>query len=205
MTSNRSTERETCDRSADLQGFFSAGLVAHDRTKAEMADWVRKNLDSLRRLRLYATGSTARILRVQCPSISVHALRSGPLGGDQQLGAMIAEGRLHALFFFVDSMTPQPHDVDIKALIRLSTLYEIPVACNRVSADCLITSPLFGRRGMVSSVEDRMRAYITRPLVGTSGRVVRGERFVGGRTDKEGVVENGDSICNSDEEGDVGA
>ena len=120
-------------------------LVAHDKMKPLIAQWVRKNHDTLNQHLLFATGTTAKILKLQCPNLNITALKSGPLGGDQQLGAMIANSDLHMLIFFQDPMTPQPHDVDIKALIRLAVVYDIPVACNHITANYLIQSSLFGK------------------------------------------------------------
>lgn len=119
------------------------GVVAHDERKPMLVEWIAANRDRLHRHRLFATGTTGRAVRARCPDLDLTLLKSGPLGGDQQLGAMIAEGRLDALFFFIDPMTPMPHDVDVKALMRLGTLYDLPVAYNRATADHLITSPLF--------------------------------------------------------------
>ena len=119
-------------------------MVAHDQMKPLLAEWVSRHVDILALHSLFATGSTSRFLLELVPSLKVTPLRSGPLGGDQQLGGMIAEGRLHALFFFQDPMTPQPHDVDVKALIRLSTLYDIPFASNQATADLLVSNPKFG-------------------------------------------------------------
>ena len=92
---------------------------------------------------IWATGTTGRIISERCPSLRITLLKSGPLGGDQQLGAMIAEGKLDVLLFFMDPMTSLPHDVDVKALTRLSTLYNVIFACNRASADFVVSSPLF--------------------------------------------------------------
>lgn len=116
----------------------SLGLVAHDACKPVLLDWVGGHLDRLAALSLYATGTTGRRLMETYPQLQVSALKSGPLGGDQQLGAMIAEGRLDALIFFTDPMSPQPHDVDVKALTRLAVLYDIPLALNRASAEAII-------------------------------------------------------------------
>lgn len=119
------------------------GLVAHDRMKQDLADWLRQRADALLAWRVYATGTTASVLKACGTAVRIEALRSGPLGGDQQLGSLIAEGHLKALIFFADPMTPMPHDVDIRALLRLSTLYDIPLAVNRATADLLISNPDF--------------------------------------------------------------
>ncbi|WP_374764304.1 methylglyoxal synthase [Yunchengibacter salinarum] len=117
------------------------GLVAHDEKKQTLVDWVQSRTSLLGGTAIYATGTTGARLRDSCPALNVTPLKSGPLGGDQQLGAMIAEGRLDALIFFIDPLTPQPHDVDVKALIRLATLANIPCACNAATADLLIPAP----------------------------------------------------------------
>jgi methylglyoxal synthase len=124
-------------------------LVAHDRRKRDLADWVTYNAGTLLGHRLVCTGTTGRVLeealnRLELPGrpVSVTRLKSGPLGGDQQLGAMIAEQRVDVLIFFWDPMEPHPHDVDVKALLRIAVLYNIPVACNRSTADFLVSSPL---------------------------------------------------------------
>ena len=117
-------------------------LVAHDQRKDDLVGWVEFNAERLSDHELYGTGTTGKIISDRC-GLDVHRLKSGPLGGDQQLGAMIAGGELDILIFFWDPMTAQPHDVDIKALLRMSVLYNIPVACNRSSADFIISSSLF--------------------------------------------------------------
>lgn len=119
-------------------------LVAHDQRKEDLVTWVKYNADRLAEHELYATGTTGAIISEKC-SLNIHRLKSGPLGGDQQLGAMIANGELDILIFLWDPMTSQPHDVDIKALLRMSVLYNIPVACNRSSADFVISSSLFNK------------------------------------------------------------
>ncbi|WP_259781239.1 methylglyoxal synthase [Aestuariispira ectoiniformans] len=121
----------------------TVALVAHDAKKAALAEWAHVNHDKLKPCRIFATGTTARKIKERCPELDITALKSGPLGGDQQLGAMIAGGDLDAMIFFTDPMTPLPHDVDVKALTRLSTLYNIPMACNQATADFIISSALF--------------------------------------------------------------
>jgi methylglyoxal synthase len=128
-------------------------LVAHDNRKQDLAEWTRWNADQLRRHDLICTGTTGKLIdRVLNEEIRegstrrtakpITLLRSGPLGGDQQLGAMIAEGKVDLLIFFWDPMQPQPHDVDVKALLRIAVVYNTPIACNRSSADFMISSPL---------------------------------------------------------------
>jgi methylglyoxal synthase len=118
-------------------------LVAHDDRKSDLLEWAEYNRDILADHVLYATGTTGRLLgeRLVLP---VTCFQSGPLGGDQQIGALIASGRLDMLIFFWDPMSPQPHDSDVKALVRIAVVWNIPIACNRTSADYLITSPLLG-------------------------------------------------------------
>lgn len=118
-------------------------LVAHDAKKLEMLNWVRYNAPILKQHTLYATGTTGGLINLECTDLNVIQLRSGPLGGDQQVGAMIAENKVDLLIFFTDPMTTQPHDVDVKALTRLSVLYNLPMACNKATADYIISSRLF--------------------------------------------------------------
>jgi methylglyoxal synthase len=116
-------------------------LVAHDHKKKDLLEWADYNRDLLSDQVLYATGTTGQMLRDEL-GLHVTCFQSGPLGGDQQIGALIATGELDLLVFFTDPMHPQPHDCDVKALIRVAVLRDIPIACNRASADFLISSPL---------------------------------------------------------------
>jgi len=118
-------------------------MVAHDAKKTELLKWAKYNKDILKDHTLYATGTTGSLINDECPSLKVSLLKSGPLGGDQQVGAMITDGKIDLLVFFTDPMTTQPHDVDVKALTRLSVLYNLPMASNKATADYMITSPLF--------------------------------------------------------------
>ena len=116
-------------------------LIAHDACKDEMAQWSAFNRGTLARCQLFGTATTGK--RVSELGLPVNLLLSGPRGGDAQVGAMIVEHKLDAVVFFWDPLTTQPHDVDVKALLRLAVLYNVPIACNRASADFLISSPLF--------------------------------------------------------------
>ncbi|WP_370676513.1 methylglyoxal synthase [Pleomorphomonas sp. PLEO] len=126
-------------------------LVAHDARKDEMVAFARAHEVRLSALRLFATGTTGARIQDACPSLDITRLKSGPLGGDQQIGAMIAEGRLSGLIFFIDPLSPMPHDVDVKALTRLSVVYDIPMALNRATAELLIRADGFARPTPISS------------------------------------------------------
>lgn len=123
-------------------------LVAHDNRKSDLAEWVDYNAEKLSDHHLVCTGTTGRMVedtlaKTNKTPQSLVKLKSGPLGGDQQLGALAAEGKIDILIFFWDPMQPQPHDVDVKALLRITVLYNVPTACNRSTADFLIDSPHF--------------------------------------------------------------
>ncbi|MFN3686021.1 methylglyoxal synthase [Salinarimonas sp.] len=113
-------------------------LVAHDEKKADLVAFCAAHRAALARYRLVATGTTGGRIAEALPELEITRLKSGPLGGDQQIGALIAEERVGGLVFFVDALTPHPHDVDVKALMRLAILYDIPFALNRASAELLL-------------------------------------------------------------------
>jgi methylglyoxal synthase len=118
-------------------------LIAHDNRKLDLLDWTRFNRGTLARHELYGTGTTGGLVEAEI-GVPVHRFLSGPLGGDQQIGAGIAEGRLDIVIFFWDPLQSQPHDVDVKALLRIAVVHDCPIACNRATADFLLSSPLLG-------------------------------------------------------------
>jgi len=119
-------------------------LIAHDNRKADLLDWARYNRATLSRHELHATGTTGALLAGEL-GLEVNRFLSGPLGGDQQIGAAIAEGRIDFVIFFWDPLEPHPHDVDVKALLRIAVVYNVPIACNRATADFVLSSPLMGQ------------------------------------------------------------
>lgn len=116
-------------------------LVAHDNKKRDLLEWAKFNRDLLAHHEVYATGTTGETLERQL-GMKIHKLQSGPLGGDQQIGAKIVSNEINFLIFFWDPLEPQPHDPDVKALLRMAVVWNIPIACNRASADFMISSPL---------------------------------------------------------------
>ncbi len=140
----------------------SIALVAHDKCKQDLVDWAGQHREALSGLDIYATGTTGRLLGEALPW-PVNSLLSGPLGGDQQIGAKIACGELDMLIFFWDPLEPMPHDSDVKALLRIANLWNVPVACNRASADFMISSSLINDPDYVRVGPD-LSGYINRQL-----------------------------------------
>lgn len=124
---------------------FRLALIAHDQKKDAMVAWADRHRAQLARCDLYATGTTGGRILERCPELAITRFKSGPLGGDQQIGALIAEGELDGLVFFVDPLSPHPHDVDVKALTRLALVYDIPMACNPSTADLVVKGYMAGR------------------------------------------------------------
>jgi methylglyoxal synthase len=136
-----------------MEKIKNIALVAHDNRKKDLIEWVEWNCRTLFQHKLICTGTTGKLIEEtlknnsMCKELelgfpSVKKLKSGPLGGDQQLGALITEGKIDFIIFFWDPMQPHPHDVDVKALLRIAVVYNIPIACNRSTADFMISSPL---------------------------------------------------------------
>jgi len=136
-------------------------LVAHDHKKKGMVEWAKKNIDVLKNHEIFATGTTGKILE-EALGIKVNRFLSGPLGGDQQIGAAIVTGGIDFLVFFWDPLEPQPHDPDVKALLRIAVVWDIPFACNRASADFLLTSYLMDKN--YDRKVEGYEAYINRPI-----------------------------------------
>lgn len=131
-------------RTMKLRQRKNIALIAHDNLKPDLLEWAKYNCETLRRHNLFATGRTGAMIS-SATGLEVICFKSGPLGGDQQIGAKMAEGEIDLVIFLWDPMEPLPHDVDVKALLRLSVVYNIPVACNRATADFLISSPLMNQ------------------------------------------------------------
>ena len=157
---------------------MNIALVAHDGRKKELMEWVRYNLNELKNHNLYATGTTGKLIQDVRPADGdfieyarqdeyplrgkVNCLKSGPLGGDQQIGAMIAEGKIDVLIFFCDNLITQGHQTDVSALTRLASLYNIAFATNRTTADMILTSPLFHDDSYKRIVPDAIELYQNR-------------------------------------------
>jgi methylglyoxal synthase len=145
-------------------------LVAHDNRKKDLIEWFEYNFRSLVKHKLVCTGTTGRLIEEALQSklgdeevdCQIVKLKSGPLGGDQQLGAMITEGLIDLVIFLWDPMQPHPHDVDVKALLRIAVLYNVPIACNRATADFIMSSPLMDER--YAPVKKDFEAYIKRDV-----------------------------------------
>lgn len=137
-------------------------LVAHDHKKKELVEWAVHNREMLATHELLATGTTGKLLEEKL-GLTVKKLYSGPLGGDQQIGSLIAEGYIDLIVFFWDPMEAQPHDSDVKALLRLAVAWNILMACNRTSADFLLTSPLMDVEYTIQTPD--YTTYLTRKLV----------------------------------------
>jgi methylglyoxal synthase len=152
-------------------------LIAHDKRKADLLEWARYNRLSLVEHDLLATGTTGQLIAEEL-DLDVATVESGPLGGDVQIGAMITEGVIDTLVFFWDPLEPQPHDPDVKALLRVAVVWNIPIACNRATADFLISSPL-----MTEPYERATRHYgpAMKPRARSSGAWSSGARSSGGR------------------------
>jgi methylglyoxal synthase len=155
--------RESGSMEREIGATKRIGLVAHDNKKRDLIEWAHFNREILAGHLLVATGTTGALIEEEL-GLPVQRLQSGPLGGDQQIGALIAEGQLDMLIFFWDPLEQQPHDPDVKALLRIAVVWNIPVACDRATADFVISSPL-----MTSGYERRVPdfdAYMNRLIGG---------------------------------------
>lgn len=153
-----------------MEATKTIALVAHDNRKKDLIEWFEYNYQSLVRHKLVCTGTTGRLieeviqkkLEEEHFDYQIERLKSGPLGGDQQLGAMITEGKIDAVIFLWDPMQPHPHDVDVKALLRIAVLYNVPIACNRATADFIMSSPLM--KETYTPILQDYDAYTERPV-----------------------------------------
>jgi methylglyoxal synthase len=125
---------------------LTLALVAHDRMKPALASWAARHAAELATHAIVSTATTGATIRAQCPDLPIRLVRSGPLGGDQQIGGMIAEGQIQALVFFPDPLAPQAHDVDVKALLRIALVYDIPAAFSPATADLLVAGGMLAPR-----------------------------------------------------------
>jgi len=153
-----------------MEKIKNIALVAHDNRKKDLIEWIEWNYQSIIEHKLICTGTTGKMveetlkkkLEKEDIDFNITKLKSGPLGGDQQMGALIAEGKVDIIIFLWDPMQPQPHDVDVKALLRIAVLYNVPTACNRATADFIISSSLIGQE--YSPVTKDYEAYIKRDV-----------------------------------------
>jgi methylglyoxal synthase len=136
----------------DTRSLKSVALIAHDHKKNDLINWAKIHFDQLKNMQLYATGTTGSLISRNL-NLPVNCFQSGPLGGDQQIGSLIAEEKIDILIFFWDPLEPQPHDPDVKALLRLAVVWNIPVACNLATADFLFASSLMNS-GYVRTMPD---------------------------------------------------
>ncbi|MBI5049976.1 MAG: methylglyoxal synthase [Nitrospirae bacterium] len=153
-----------------MEEIKNIALVAHDNRKKDLIEWIEWNYTSIIKHKLICTGTTGTMVeqalkkKLEKEEFDFHItkLKSGPLGGDQQLGALIAEGKIDVIIFLWDPMQPHPHDVDVKALLRIAVLYNVPIACNRSTADFIISSSLIGQK--YTPVLKDYEAYIRRNI-----------------------------------------
>lgn len=124
---------------------FRLALIAHDQMKDRMVEWAERHRKPLAMCDIVSTGTTGGRILERVPELTIERMKSGPLGGDQQIGALIAEGKIDGLVFFVDPLSPHPHDVDVKALTRLALVYDIPMACNPSTAELVVAGYLASR------------------------------------------------------------
>lgn len=184
-----------------MNALKNIALVAHDNRKKDMIEWVEWNVNNLLRHRLTCTGTTGKLVEkaikekqadLEMPDdFTIVKLRSGPLGGDQQLGSLITEGKIDLIIFFWDPMQPQPHDVDVKALLRIAVLYNVPIACNRSTADFIISSPLMTEE--YAPIVRNYDAYLQRDFTfqddGANGKAaVASQREIGAGDGKTKIV-----------------
>jgi methylglyoxal synthase len=167
------------DRKIAMKQGKKIALVAHDNKKLTLLEWARYNRELLSHHKVYATGTTGEILEREL-GFKIRKLQSGPLGGDQQIGAKIADGEIDFLIFFWDPLEPQPHDPDVKALLRMAVVWNIPIACNRATADFMISSPLM--EGEYDRLVPDYRGYRTREIGWAKGAGQRAGDSVEGGT-----------------------
>ena len=152
------------DLTAKMKARKRIALIAHDNMKKELIQWIEENIESLRKHDLVGTGTTAKLVESKTKLV-VEGFKSGPMGGDQQIGAKISEGYIDVMIFFWDPLEAQPHDPDVKALLRIAVLYDIPVANNRATADFIISSPLMESEyereifDFENALKDRMKLF----------------------------------------------